>query len=166
MAFPNGAPCTRILKREARQQWESINHHDLLIMGFTIHEKARSDMFQLTARTNLLPVLIDAGLTKQDCFDILRQAEIKLPQVYHDGFPNANCLGCPKASSPTYWNHLRSTYPEIFHERSVMSRKLGVRLVRVKGSRIFLDELDPSIKGRAMKTLKTPECGLFCEEKI
>jgi hypothetical protein len=36
-------------------------------------------------------------------------------------------------------------------------------LVRVKGERIFLDELDPDAKGRPLKAL-TLDCGTFCEE--
>ena len=37
----------------------------------------------------------------------------------------------------------------------------GLRLVRYKGKRIFLDELPPDAKGRPMKTMQT-ECGIFC----
>jgi len=42
---------------------------------------------------------------------------------------------------------------------------LGVRLVIYKKKRIFLDELPEFAVGRPMKSMKTPECGLFCEEK-
>ena len=62
-----GAPCTGKLKREARQHWENFNHHDWMVLGFTAHERDRHDKFVLTERANLLPVLIDAGLSKRDC---------------------------------------------------------------------------------------------------
>lgn len=55
--------------------------------------------------------------------------------------------------------------PEVFQQRAVQSRALGVRLVRHKGERIFLDELPEDIQGRPLKQLDF-ECGVFCEERI
>jgi hypothetical protein len=107
--------------------------------------------------------LIEEKLTKQDCLDIIQNAGIKPPIIYELGYPNANCIGCVKASSPTYWNHVRKTFPDIFEERAKQSREIGARLVRVKGERIFLDELDPKTKGRPMKKMVI-DCGIFCEE--
>ena len=107
--------------------------------------------------------MIEDGITKDDCYDIIKSAGIELPRVYKLGYPNANCIGCVKASSPTYWNHVRKVHPKIFAERAEQSRRIGARLVRVKGERIFLDELDPNVKGNPMKTMKV-ECGIFCEE--
>lgn len=95
-------------------------------------------------------------------FAILSEAGIEIPEAYRLGFPNANCIGCVKATSPTYWNHVRNVRPNIFERRAAQSRKLGVRLVRYKGKRIFLDELPLDAKGRSMKTFKQPECGIFC----
>ncbi len=112
----------------------------------------------------MLPVLIDAGLTKQDCYDRLILEGIAPPRVYAEGYPNANCIGCVKASSPTYWNHVRVTRPLIFAQRGEQSRRLGVRLVRYKGQRIFLDELPPDATGRPLKSMQI-ECGSFCEER-
>lgn len=162
MSFPRGAPCTRHLKIEARQEWEAINHPDWHVLGYTAEEKARHDSFVRTERENLLPVLIDAGMTKAACGDMVRAAGIKLPAIYEHGFPNANCLGCVKATSPTYWNHLRREFPDVFAERADQSRRLGARLVRVNNKRIFLDELDPKATGRSMWQM--PPCSLFCEE--
>jgi hypothetical protein len=108
-------------------------------------------------------VLIDAGITKQDCVHILQAYGIELPRVYKMGLPNANCLGCVKATSATYWNFIRKHYPEVYEERAVTSRDLGVRLARDNGNRVFLDELSPDAKGAALKSLDF-ECGLFCEE--
>lgn len=164
MSGPLGAPCTLELKKFARQEWEKSNHVDYHVLGFTLDEKRRHDRFVLTERSNVLPVLIDEGITKKDCYTIIQEAGIELPRVYKQGYPNANCIGCVKATSPTYWNHVRKVHPEVFEQRAVQSRELGVRLTRVKGKRIFLDELDPDVKGRSMKNLDF-ECGIFCEEK-
>ncbi|MCH2069603.1 MAG: hypothetical protein MK208_20395 [Shimia sp.] len=162
MSFPKGAPCTRHLKIEARQEWEAINSPEWHVMGYTVEEKARHESFVKLERQNLLPILIDAGMTKSDCGDMVRSAGIDLPAIYGLGYPNANCIGCVKATSPTYWNLVRETFPDVFQQRAEQSRRLGVRLARVKGQRIFLDELDPSAKGRPLWTM--PPCGLFCEE--
>jgi 3'-phosphoadenosine 5'-phosphosulfate sulfotransferase (PAPS reductase)/FAD synthetase len=163
MSFPHGAPCTVELKKRARQEWEKDNYVDWHVLGFTVEERSRHDRFVLTERENVLPILIDARMTKNDCADMIRAAGIKLPEIYSKGFPNANCVGCVKASSPTYWNLVRREYPNVFKERAEQSKRLGARLVRVAGKRIFLDDLDPSAKGRPLKVL--PDCGLFCEEK-
>lgn len=165
MVFPHGAPCTRILKKEARQIWERDNPVDWHVLGFTAEEQGRHDRFTLTERSNVLPVLIDAGISKQDCLDMIIAAGIEPPEAYALGWPNANCRGCVKMTSPTGWNHLRNTQPDVFQRRAEQSRRLGVRLVRVKNRRVFLDELSPDAKGRPMKSLTMPDCGTFCEER-
>lgn len=165
MSGPEGAPCTIELKKMARRQFEEENEIDWHVLGFTADEKRRSDNFIKGERSNLLPVLIDLGLTKKDCFDVLRMAGIKLPEIYDLGYPNANCIGCVKATSPTYWNHVRKMHPAVFEERAKQSRAIGARLVRVNNVRIFLDELDPNAKGRPMKNMNF-ECGIFCEERV
>ena len=115
-------------------------------------------------RENLIPILIDENITKEDCFKILQEAKIKLPEIYSLGYPNANCIGCVKSSSPTYWNLVRKTFPEIYEERAEQSRRIGAKLVMLKGKRIFLDELKSTDKGGKIKSW---DCGIFCniEEK-
>jgi hypothetical protein len=164
MSFPHGAPCTVELKKRARQQWEQDNRADWHVLGFTADEQARHARFTLTERANVLPVLIDAGIDKKQCFDILRKDGIALPRVYLMGYPNANCIGCVKATSPTYWNHVRAQHPDVFQARASLSRALGAKLVRCQGRRIFLDELPPDARGKPMKNMDF-ECGTFCEEK-
>lgn len=163
MAGPHGAPCTIELKKVARQQWETENKAHWHVLGFTADEEGRHKRFTMTERENVLPVLIEAGITKAMCFDVLREAGIELPRIYKMGYPNANCIGCVKATSPTYWNHVRQQYPEVFQQRAEQSRKLGARLARHKGVRVFIDELPADAKGRSMKNMDF-ECGIFCEE--
>lgn len=164
MSSPYGAPCTLILKKQARQDYESKHQCDWHVLGFTADEQKRYDRFVMTERSNILPVLIDAGLDKQACMDRLVAAGISPPRVYLEGYPNANCIGCVKATSPTYWNLVRETRPEIFKERAEQSRRLGAKLTRHKGKRLFLDELPADAKGHSLKSMNI-ECGIFCEEK-
>lgn len=163
MSFPHGAPCTVHLKKEARQEWEAIHKPDWHVLGFSYDELKRHQKFVQTERENVLPVLIDRKLTRDDCGRLIISAGINPPGIYAEGYPNANCIGCVKATSPTYWNLVRRTRPKVFAERAEQSRRLGVRLVRVKGERIFLDELDPLATGSPLNTMKF-DCGLFCEE--
>lgn len=169
MSFASGyAPCTEELKKKPRQVWESLNlfnfdNSNWLVLGFTSDERARHERFVLTERNNLLPLLLERNISKVDCWHLLIEAGIELPEMYRKGFLNANCVGCVKATSPTYWNMVRRHYPDVFRLRAEQSRALGVRLVRVEGVRIFLDQLDPAAVGRKMSGV---ECGFFCEESI
>jgi hypothetical protein len=164
MSGVSGAPCTLELKKKARQHWEASNHHDYLVLGFTAEEGRRAERFKQTERENLLTPLIDEGIDKEGCFNILSEAGIELPMIYKLGYPNANCIGCVKASSPTYWNLVRDTFPEVFEERAAQSERIGVKLARVKGKRVQLRDLDPNAKGQPLKGTLI-ECGIFCEEK-
>lgn len=158
-----GAPCTLELKKRARQHWETENPHEWIVLGFTADEKHRHDRFSMMERENILPVLIDAGLTKADCFRIVLDAGLELPHIYRLGFPNANCVGCVKATSPTYWNTVRQHFPDEFQKRAELSRDIGARLARYRGRRVFLDELPPYAAGRPLAdTLSDVECGIFC----
>lgn len=165
MSFPHGAPCTQHLKKEARQHWELINRPAWHVLGFGYEERDRFEMFALTERPNVLPILIDARMTRQDCYEHIVEAGLRPPRVYDLGYPNANCIGCVKATSPTYWNHVRKVHPDVFARRAEQSRRLGAKLARVNDKRIYLDELDPAAAGKPLATLRMPECGLFCEER-
>lgn len=158
-----GAPCTTMLKKQARYEFELENKIDYHILGFTNEEVSRHKKFTKRERENVIPILIDLNYSKQDCFDILESNDIELPFIYRLLYPNANCIGCVKATSPTYWNHVRKTFPEVFKARAEQSRRIGARLVRYKGKRIFLDELPEDAKGRSLKSFKMPECGIFCD---
>jgi hypothetical protein len=162
MVGVKGAPCTVQLKKEARYQWESINNPDYHVLGFTSEELGRHKRFKLMERDSILPVLIEHNITKQQCIDILLEAGINPPRVYEMGYPNANCIGCVKATSATYWNHVRNMHPYVFESRALQSRRIGARLVRHKGKRIYLDELPPDATGRKMKQMNV-ECGIFCD---
>lgn len=155
-----GAPCTKLLKKDARYEYEKSNNIDYHVLGFTIDEWKRQKKFNLYERPNTIPVLISLLIEKVDCFKILKKAAIKRPIVYDMGLPNANCLGCVKATSPTYWNLIRKIAPDRFLEMALLSRKLGVKLVRVKGKRLFLDQLKESDTGQKIKSW---DCNIFCD---
>jgi len=160
MSGIKGATCTLQLKKTARYQFEKENKIDYHVLGFTIDEWKRQKNFNERERANTLPVLVSELITKDDCFKILAKANIKLPEIYSLGFSNANCIGCVKSQSPTYWNLVRKEFPEVYKQRAEQSRDIGAKLVKRKGKRIFLDELKPTDKGGKIKSY---ECGIFCD---
>lgn len=160
MSGIHGASCTSLLKKEARYQFELTHKIDFHVLGFTIEEWRRQKKFNERERANTLPVLCNELVTKEDCFKTLRKDGIKLPVSYELGYPNANCEGCVKATSATYWNLFRRNSPHGFQSRAVQSRRIGCKLVRYKGKRIFLDELPPNAVGGKIKNW---ECGIFCD---
>ncbi len=164
MSGPKGAPCTQELKKKARQAWEENNPGHSPVLGFTVDERHRADRFKLTEREDAIFPLIDANMSKQDCVYMVQAAGIALPRIYSLGYPNANCIGCVKATSPTYWNLVRQTHPEVFASRAKQSRGIGCKLTRHLGKRLYLDELPPDAKGDPLDTVSV-DCGIFCEER-
>lgn len=147
-----GAPCTQELKKKARYEWEIKNRPDWTVLGFTKEEEHRFKRFKEKERPASIWIL--ENLSKDDCFAILKEAGIQLPQCYILGMPNANCKGCVKSNSPEYWNLIRKIYPEDFKDRAEQSRDIGAKLVRIhakylpwaemveiNGNKIWRDEL-------------------------
>lgn len=140
MSGVKGAQCTVQMKKVPRFDFQEAD--DIHVFGYTVEEKKRRDDFEEHNPELFLEwPLIEAGYTKQHCMSVLARAGIKLPAMYWLGYKNNNCLGCVKATSPAYWNKIRRDFPEVFARRAEQSRRIGCKLVRVKGIRIFLDEL-------------------------
>lgn len=140
MAGIKGARCTAEMKKVPREAFQRLD--DIHVFGYTSDERKRADAFEERNPSLLTEwILIDLDVTKSKCLEVLAEEGIALPVMYALGFNHNNCLGCVKATSPGYWNRVRRLFPEVFAKRAAQSRLLGVRLVRVKGVRIFLDEL-------------------------
>ncbi len=160
MSGPMGARCTTEMKKIPRFDFQRGD--DIHIFGFTADELDRQKAFrERNPELHLEWPLIEAGLDKNACMRMIQDARIKLPAMYLLGFRNNNCLGCVKAASPAYWNKIRKHFPGVFADRAKQSRELGVRLVKLDGERIFLDELEPE---RDLFTIEDnvscgPECG-------
>ena len=156
-----GAPCTLELKQIPRLQFQEPG--DLFILGYTADPKDAARAARGRARPNPLNMetpLIDNGLMRSDCLAIIDRAGIQIPAMYFLKFENNNCIGCAKATSPTYWNRTRRHFPEAFDRMAVLQRKLDYSQIRVNGEPVFLDELDP-LAGRDDKEPDI-ECSLFC----
>jgi len=136
-----GASCTRALKRQVRIDYQRAS--DVHIFGYTVDEKKRILDFEENNPTLTCSwILSDLGVSKKDCYGVLQMAGIELPVMYKLGYNNNNCLGCVKGGAG-YWNKIREDFPETFTKAAEVTRALGVRLLKVKKQRIFLDELEP-----------------------
>lgn len=142
MAGIAGARCTTEMKKVPRYAFQQPD--DIHTFGFTADEFRRIERFEFNnPELKVDWVLRDEGITKDDCYAIIKRAGIATPAMYQLGYNNNNCLGCVKASSAKYWNMIRRDFPDVFERRAQQSRELGVRLTRYKSERIFLDELPP-----------------------
>jgi hypothetical protein len=163
LSSPQGAPCTAAMKKiPARAAW---NEGDTEIFGYTADEPHRLERWKREnfERTIECP-LIDNGISKKDCFDVLRGVGIELPMMYRLGFRNNNCIGCVKArDSVDYWKRVRKYFPDRFARVAKLERALGFCINRVtrKGVRtkIYLDEIEPGDPTGADPKIS---CGLFC----
>jgi hypothetical protein len=154
-----GAPCTRILKKRVRESFQRIN--DIHVFGYTVEEQHRADRFiDANNDVNLWSVLIENGLTHDDCLAIVKRAGIELPAMYKLGYRNNNCIGCVKGGAG-YWNKIRIDFPDTFERMSKLERKIGASICKEKGQRIYLDELNQATGN--YKVEPEVECGIFCE---
>lgn len=161
MSGPRGARCTLEMKKLPRFGYQLPG--DLHIFGLTADETRRISLFEKNnSDIELEWILLDAGISKTDCYQIIKDAGIALPALYSYGFKNNNCIGCVKSTSPAYWDRVRTFFPEVFERRVIQSRKIGCRLVELHDKRIFLDELPAA---GFKQTLPEPDvdCGVMCE---
>lgn len=164
MSGVKGARCTQELKKVPRLLYaRSDDEH---VFGFTFEEyRKRIIPFETrNPQLRLMHTLYWLGITKRDCYQRIKSAGIRLPQMYLLGFNNNNCPGCVKASSPWYWAMVRKHFPEVFKRRCEQSRALGVRLVEISHHvRIFLDEL-PDRDFKPPRKKENLSCGPECSK--
>ena len=163
MSGIKGARCTTELKKLPRIAWQ--DEADTHVFGYTADKKEQkraADFEKHNPSTHVEWILIDQGVTKDKCLELLAAAGIALPAMYALGFDHNNCLGCVKATSPGYWNRTRRLFPEVFERRCQQSRILGVKLVRISNVRRFLDELPPD----ADAPDDDIECGPMCQTEL
>jgi len=158
MSGIKGAICTTEMKKFPRLAFQEPT--DMHIFGYTVGEEKRAASFENeNPDLHVEWILIDASITKEQCKHILAANGIALPAMYALGFDHNNCLGCVKATSPGYWNRTRRHFPEVFARRAAQSRAIGARLVRIKGQRVYLDQLPPD----ADAPDDAIDCGPVCQ---
>ena len=145
LAGVEGALCTVELKAAPRLAFQKPD--DIHVLGYTADatdvnraKRLRQTYPELTVVTPL----IERGLLKEHCLEMIGRAGIALPPMYALGFHNNNCIPCVKAQSLAYWALVRREFPEAFGRMARLSRELGVTLCKPGGGereRMFIDEI-------------------------
>lgn len=153
---PAGAPCTKLLKKRVRQEWErTVDEPLTYIWGYDSDEAKRAERLSANSEFDNEYPLIEHGLSKPDCHGMLAGMGIKRPVMYDLGYSNNNCIGCVKGGKG-YWNKIRADFPKVFKRRARQEREIGHSCIRGK----FLDELEPN-EGNIAKEIM-PECSFAC----
>jgi len=156
---PTGAPCTLELKKNMRRSYQKPN--DIQVFGYTVEEQHRADRF-IDSNNDVKEdfILIDNNITKQDCYDRIKNLGIELPVMYKLGYSNNNCVGCVKGGMG-YWNQIRQDFPSQFDKMANLERVLNHAINKDKNGPVFLDTLDPN-RGNKIKDAPA-DCGFTCE---
>lgn len=158
-----GAPCTKVMKRDVRLYFErySPTPVSVHVFGYTAEEARRAErIMDLMPEYGFEFPLIDRGLSKSDVLALARKMSMPIPDAY-SLFTHNNCIGCLKSRSRAYWLQVKRSFPEQFREVALLERELDYALITEKGNRIFLDELQSN--GNEKPTVVRDEgCSLWC----
>lgn len=122
IAGKNGAPCSKALKGIVLDAYRPLA---TIVLGYTADEAGRLDRYiDANAKRRVIAPLIEDGLTKDDCFQIVADSGLTLPVPYLQGFDNSNCLKCPKGGLG-YWKHIDLHYPENYESVAQLQDFLG-----------------------------------------
>jgi hypothetical protein len=160
LAGINGARCTIELKVAPRLSFQQPT--DIHVFGYTSDgpDSDRADRLRANyPEMEIVTPLIERGLSKAACLDMVQRAGIKLPPLYALGFQNNNCLPCVKATSPAYWALIRKHFPDKFERMAKLSRELDVRLCRIDGERCFIDQIPMT---QSVTDPIQPSCDFLC----
>lgn len=163
---PHGAPCSVELKRKLLDSIKLPG--DISVVGFTAEEDDRlDDLRRNFPETEWFAPLIEQGLSHDDCLAIIVRAGIELPLLYRMGYPNANCVGCPKGGQ-AYWQNIREDFPQRFVQIKAIQEDIGpgANFLRFrsgprKDERMSLAELPPGRGDMAQEP--SFHCSFFCE---
>jgi len=164
---PYGAPCTAELKKIpirdylGQELYEKIN-----VYGFDPSEKKRIERFQINnPEIKVKFPLVEKDIRKIECKRMLIDKGLKLPKMYDLGYRNANCAGCVKAGSISYWKAIKKDFPEIFKRYEKLERELNAtickKVVNGETHRVFLDMIDNE-KAKIKREQPDMFCGYSC----
>lgn len=162
MRGPNGAPCSRLLKRNLLSTFNQAG--DVMVLGYTAEEADRLEDFRdRNPDRPVIAPLIDKGLGKEDCKAMVLRAGIELPLMYRMGYDNANCIGCVKGGEG-YFRAIRQDFPEQYEALCAIQDDLGEGSYlfrnRTTNVRFSLRDLGD---GPVRRNEKLPACSFFCE---
>jgi 3'-phosphoadenosine 5'-phosphosulfate sulfotransferase (PAPS reductase)/FAD synthetase len=124
----NGAICSNVLKRKARERWEKDNTWTHQVFGFETDKKELNRAIAMKldhAHTKPIFPLLMFGMTKEDCIEYIKPYGIELPIAYRLGFSNSNCLKSFCISGGIgYWQKIQREFPEQFSKMAKIEHDL------------------------------------------
>ena len=123
-----GAVCSSELKRVVRENWQKSNNYIAQVFGFEFTKKEFNRAMSLKLNHPLTkPIfpLLESGLDKKDCLNILNKKNVLPPKAYFMGFKNNNCLatGCVQGGIG-YWKKIKNDAPDLFNKMAKMEHEL------------------------------------------
>ena len=124
----SGAICSSELKRRVREDWQKDNSFEHQVFGFEFDSREFKRAYGMTNNNpSVKPIypLMMMGYNKEDCIEILTQAEIEIPRMYTLGFRNNNCFqtGCVQGGIG-YWKKMQKEFPHKFEAMAKMEHEL------------------------------------------
>jgi len=121
-----GAICSSELKRKARKEWQKENDYSAQAFGFDTDEINRALSMKLN-NPDVKPIfpLLNRMISKDECVDIVKEADIEIPNMYKLGFQNNNCFqtGCVQGGIG-YWQKMGRDHPEKFHAMAKVEHEI------------------------------------------
>lgn len=131
-----GARCTVELKKHLRFEYQQPDY--IQIFGYTLDEINRAKRFNEAFPEIITDhILIEEGLTKENCLGLIWKQGLKIPLMYDLGYDHNNCVGCVKGGAG-YWNKIRKDFPEAFKTMAEIERELEFPILKYT----YLDELE------------------------
>ena len=121
-----GAICSSESKRSVRVKFQRQNKYSYQVFGFDSEESKRAINIKKNYPTAkpIFPLQL-YGLKKKDCFKILKENNIKIPEMYNLGFHNNNCFGTGCVQGGVgYWKKIQKEYPEKFNKMAEVEHDL------------------------------------------
>lgn len=159
MAGISGAPCTTELKLAPRLAYQRPD--DIHFFGYTAEEVGRFKRLKETFfEQQFRAPLIEKGISKAGAKAIVQSAGLRLSAMYDLGYEHANCIPCPKATSPGYYAAIRHDFPTEWARFCDLADDLGVKPIRLAGVRIAPRDLPENVRP-ARKGVQ-PSCDFLC----
>jgi len=131
MNFAHGAICSTELKRAVRIAFEKENDYLHEVFGFEADDKeikrAKAMSMNYPESKPIYPLLM-YWLSKQDCANRIKEANIEIPISYQLGFNNNNCLGtgCVRGGIG-YWQKYARDFPDQFDKMAQREHRFSER---------------------------------------
>lgn len=119
--------CSKILKAEMLQKF--VKPGDTVYFGIDHQEIQRAaritPIYERLGCKVVFP-LLDNFIFKPKAFEIIKELQIEIPQMYKDGFEHNNCSGGCVRAGKRQWISLLKTYPEVYADRERIEQEFTV----------------------------------------